>query len=191
VVKVGNGAVVKNPDQATYHYGDVVTLTATADAGWTFEGWSGSDCGGMGQCVVMMDATKSVTATFTQTPNPVPALTGLSPTTATVGSPAFTLVVTGMNFVSDSTVYWNGSARATTFVNSGRLDAAISTGDITAIGQIGVTVVNPAPGGGTSNTLFFTVVIRPATVGDYKLYLPMVAGNYVSAPGLGSANHGQ
>jgi hypothetical protein len=33
---VGDGSVTNNPDQATYHYGDVVTLTATADPGWTF-----------------------------------------------------------------------------------------------------------------------------------------------------------
>jgi hypothetical protein len=38
---VGSGSVGKDPDQATYHYGDVVTLTATADPGWTFTGWSG------------------------------------------------------------------------------------------------------------------------------------------------------
>ncbi len=41
----GNGSVDKNPDQATYHYGDVVVLTATANLSWTFTGWSG-DLGG-------------------------------------------------------------------------------------------------------------------------------------------------
>ncbi len=42
---VGNGAVGKDPDQATYLYSDAVTLTETADPGWTFTGWSG-DLGG-------------------------------------------------------------------------------------------------------------------------------------------------
>ncbi len=92
----------------------------------------------------------------------------------------FTLLVTGTNFVGNSTIYWNGSARATTFVSSGQLVAAILASDIAASGRIGVTVVNPAPGGGTSNTSFFAVVIRPATVGDYKLYLPLVTNNYVA-----------
>ena len=46
VTKVGNGTVAKAPDQATYHYGDVVTLTATADAGWTFAGFTGDATGG-------------------------------------------------------------------------------------------------------------------------------------------------
>lgn len=35
----GSGSVVKSPDQATYHYGDTVQLTATADFGWTFDSW--------------------------------------------------------------------------------------------------------------------------------------------------------
>ena len=56
--------------------------------------------------------------------------------------------------------------------------------DIATSGWISVTVVNPAPGGGISNILFFTVEIRPATVGDYKLYLPLAAKNYAMAPDL-------
>ncbi|MBX5327281.1 DUF2341 domain-containing protein, partial [Candidatus Bathyarchaeota archaeon A05DMB-4] len=38
---VGTGSVEKNPDKATYVYGESVTLTATAEPGWTFAGWSG------------------------------------------------------------------------------------------------------------------------------------------------------
>ncbi len=42
----------------------VVTLTATADEGSTFAGWSGGDCPSTDACVVTIDAAKSVTATF-------------------------------------------------------------------------------------------------------------------------------
>ena len=62
---VGNGTVVADP-VAPYHYGDVVTLTATADTGWTFTGWSGAGCSGTGTCSITMDDNKSVMATFTQ-----------------------------------------------------------------------------------------------------------------------------
>ena len=44
--------------------GSSVTLTATANNGSTFAGWSGS-CSGTGVCIVTMDAGKSVTAAFT------------------------------------------------------------------------------------------------------------------------------
>jgi List-Bact-rpt repeat protein len=45
-----------------------VTLTATADAGSTFTGWSGGGCTGTGTCSVTMDQARTVTATFTLNP---------------------------------------------------------------------------------------------------------------------------
>ena len=46
----------------------MVTLTATADAGSTFGGWSGEGCSGTGTCSVTMSQARSVTATFTLNP---------------------------------------------------------------------------------------------------------------------------
>ena len=92
-----------------------------------------------------------------EAPNPVPSLTSLVPPNATHGGKAFTLTVNGANLVSGSSVEWNGSARATTFVNSGQVTAKIQAADIATAGTAAVTVKNPAPGGGTSNTLTFTI----------------------------------
>ena len=61
---VGGGSVTKNPEQAGYHYNDVVTLTATADLGWTFAGWSGDLTGTTNPGTVTIDGNKDVTATF-------------------------------------------------------------------------------------------------------------------------------
>jgi Divergent InlB B-repeat domain len=47
--------------------GTPVTLSATADSGSVFTGWSG-DCSGLGSCSVTMDAGHSVTANFDLTP---------------------------------------------------------------------------------------------------------------------------
>ncbi len=63
---VGNGSVAKNPDQTTYHYGDVVTLTATADTGWNFFGWSGDLTANTNPVTVTIDGSKTITATFAQ-----------------------------------------------------------------------------------------------------------------------------
>lgn len=49
---------------ASYIPGTNVTLTATADTGFIFAGWSGDGCSGTGQCTVNMDTHKSVFATF-------------------------------------------------------------------------------------------------------------------------------
>ena len=46
-----------------------VTLTASADAGSEFTGWSG-DCSGTGSCAVTMTANRSVQANFTTIPSP-------------------------------------------------------------------------------------------------------------------------
>jgi uncharacterized repeat protein (TIGR02543 family) len=65
VTLIGNGQVTKNPLQATYTYGTIVMLTATADTGWTFSGWSGDLSGTTNPTTITMDGNKVVTATFT------------------------------------------------------------------------------------------------------------------------------
>ncbi len=58
-----------------YTNGTSVTLAASASAGSTFTGWSGSGCSGTGNCTVSMTAARSVTATFTQN---VPTITSIT-----------------------------------------------------------------------------------------------------------------
>ncbi|HNG34148.1 MAG TPA: IPT/TIG domain-containing protein, partial [Blastocatellia bacterium] len=105
----------------------------------------------------------TLTANFTagsvtvQQPNPVPALTSLSPNSATSGTNGLTLTVNGSNFVPTSQVFWNGSGRTTSFISATQLTATIPAGDLTTAGSATVTVTNPAPGGGTSNGLTFTI----------------------------------
>jgi len=62
----GSGSVTKNPNQATYAYGTVVQLTATADPGWTFSSWSGDLSGSTNPASLTMNSNKSVTAHFLQ-----------------------------------------------------------------------------------------------------------------------------
>src|SRR5580658_764750 len=81
-------------------------------------------------------------------PNPVPAIAAISPNSSQQGGPSFTLSVVGSNFISDSTVQWNGSGLSTTFVSDALLTAAVPASAIAGPGPGAVTVVNPAPGGG-------------------------------------------
>lgn len=102
--------------------------------------------------------TPTSTATATATSgNPVPALTSLGPSSAVVGGPAFTLTITGTNFITSSIVQWNAITRTTSFVSSTQLTTTVTTADIATAGTASVTVFNPAPGGGTSNALTFTI----------------------------------
>jgi hypothetical protein len=137
-------------------------------------------------------ASNAVTFTVTP-PNPVPTLTSLTPNTAAVGSPAFTLTVNGANFVPGAVVNWNGSPRQTTFFSASQLFAQISSDDVANIGTASVTVVNPAPGGGASNALTFTVSAQPnpapaitalnpdnAIAGDDPFTLVVTGTNFVA-----------
>ena len=90
--------------------------------------------------------------------------TSISPNVAVAGGAAFTLTVTGTNFANNSTVNWNGSARATIFVSATQLTAQILASDIATAGTAAVTVVTPAPGGGTSNPQTFTIASPVASV---------------------------
>ena len=85
-----------------------------------------------------------------------PTLTGLSPASKQAGDLAFTLTVNGTDFVDGkSGVFFVGSSRPTTYVNSTQLTASLPASDLLVTGTFPVTVANT--GGGLSNTLTLTV----------------------------------
>ena len=64
---VGSGTVTASPNQATYTYGQIVSLTPVPAPGWAFSGWSGDLSGSANPATLLIDGNKSVTATFVQT----------------------------------------------------------------------------------------------------------------------------
>src|ERR1035438_9912611 len=96
--------------------------------------------------------------------NPVPFLTQpLVPSSIAPGGSAFTLTVDGTGFLSNSTVDFDGTALPTTFVNQGQLQAAVLAASIASSATHSITVVSPAPGGGSSNVIYFPVASPEAT----------------------------
>jgi hypothetical protein len=94
----------------------------------------------------------------TATANPAPLINQpLVPDATAPGGPQFTLTVNGTGFVSGSVVDWNGSPLATTFVSSSQLTATVPASNIATATSASITVVNPSPGGGTSNVVFLPV----------------------------------
>jgi hypothetical protein len=89
--------------------------------------------------------------------NPVPTIEALSPNSSTLGGESFTLSVVGSNFIPGSTVQWNASSLHTTVVSDTLVTAYIPASFLSMPGPDAVTVVNPGPGGGVSNSLDFTV----------------------------------
>ena len=82
-IGTGNGTVNSSPGgitqctnscSANFIIGTTVILTATPTNGSTFAGWSENGCAGTGTCMVLVNASQTVTATFTK-PLPVMDLT--------------------------------------------------------------------------------------------------------------------
>ncbi len=97
------------------------------------------------------DSTKNSTSAVTVL-NPTPTITGITPAVTNLG--AYTLTVTGANFVSGAQVLMNGAPLATTFVSSNQLTAIGRAG---TAGTYPVSVQNPDPGSSSSSTINFQV----------------------------------
>lgn len=99
--------------------------------------------------------------------NPVPTLISISPNSSHICLSSCTgttpLAVTGTGFVSSSVVYWDSSwvtsTLATAYISSSSMTAQIPIWpELSAQGgTASITVISPAPGGGTSGVQYYTV----------------------------------
>ena len=139
----------------------VISGVPTGAGTWYFEPIATDATGAFG-----WDPLLSIQIEPTGAPgNAVPFLNQpLVPTAVSPGNPAFSLSVSGTGFVSGATVNFNRTPLATTFVNAEHLTALVPAADIANAGTAAVTVVNPAPGGGRSNVVFFQVSAPETTV---------------------------
>jgi len=96
------------------------------------------------------------TLTFTIL-NPVPFLSSIEPSSIIAGSPEFTLVLNGDNFVKTSIVSFNNQQFPIRYITQTQIEATIPASAITTPGTYLVKVINPTPGGGKTSPFSFTV----------------------------------
>jgi len=91
----------------------------------------------------------------------VPSASTLAPSSAAVGSGDTEVLITGSGFNAFSTAEWvvgmNTTPLATAFLSSSQVIALVPAADLAASVNAMIDVTNPAPGGGTSKQLSFTV----------------------------------
>ncbi len=116
--------------------------------------------------------------------NPIPVLTAISPMVISVGP--FTLSLTGQYFAPGATVFLGSTALATTVVSSTQLTAT-GTATNAEVGNVNITVQNPAPGANASKAITaqikgsgINVQVTPATgtlrAGTQQVFAATVTG---------------
>ncbi|KJU83948.1 cell surface receptor IPT/TIG domain-containing protein [Candidatus Magnetobacterium bavaricum] len=95
--------------------------------------------------------------------NPAPVITSVTPSEAGVGSGDIVVTIAGSGFVSSSEVYFGDTVVSKTAFTSSSITVTVPGTLLQTAGQYQVTVKNPAPGGGDSNTVSFSVK-NPAPV---------------------------
>jgi RHS repeat-associated protein len=123
--------------------------------------------------------------------NPLPSITVLEPPEALSGTPSVTLTLTGIGFFDDTVVYVDGVSRTFTYIDHEHLEITLTGSELEAGGYLDISAFNPSPGGGSSNTMTFTVLnpvpvltsIEPDTVmaGSGDLTLTLTGDNFVSS----------
>jgi uncharacterized repeat protein (TIGR02543 family) len=118
VSPTGSGSV--SPSGGSYDPGVNVTITATANSGYTFDYWSGSASGTSPTTTVVMDAHKSVTAHFTPVVQTYTLTTSVNPSGAGSVSPSGGEYDAGTEVSVSATAnsgysfdYWSGDSNAT------------------------------------------------------------------------------
>jgi hypothetical protein len=114
-------------------------------------------CGNPNNLQVVLLQSPTLLLAATKTPSPAPVSVSSTPSTVSHGSGNFRMTVRGTGFVPGSVVTWNGKARSASFVSQNELTVYVPAAAVASTGTASIVVKNPAPRGGKSNTLTFTI----------------------------------
>ncbi|HZT43417.1 MAG TPA: plastocyanin/azurin family copper-binding protein [Chthonomonadaceae bacterium] len=116
--------------------------------------------------------------------NPAPVLSSIKPTSINAAGSGFTLAVNGSAFINGSVVHWKAGTTdtplTTTFVSASKLTASVPSSLIASPGMASVFVVTASPGGGTSVSKTFKILVTTLTLSVDSLTKDS-SGNYVAA----------
>lgn len=119
---------------------------------------------------------------------PVPTLTSMGRTTVALGTTNLTIFLVGSGFFPSSVVHLAGQPQKTTFESTTFLSFAVDPALLSAMSELPVTVVNPAPGGGESAALTLTVYRQLNLNPSFVVSVPSRNLLYASIPASATAN---
>jgi uncharacterized repeat protein (TIGR01451 family)/uncharacterized repeat protein (TIGR02543 family) len=171
-VNVSGSGTVDQAPLPPYIFGQNVTLTATAEPGWTFTGWSGDLEGENGVETITMDAAKAVTATFTLLTTDLNLIKVVNPSTELSLGDLVTYTITLRN---------SGDVSATSILLTDTLPSALSFAtfveDGGAVEDADVVTWNGDLGSGDSLTIAFKATVMDEAAEMITNVVEMVSEN--------------
>jgi hypothetical protein len=169
----GTGSVFVSPSGTTFDAGTSVTLTATPAAGSIFTGWGGACGGNASTCLLTLNASQTVTATFDLAPE---TFTGTVPSTQ-MGSAS----ENGCNF----TVTQSGALSAKITSDNGALTgtaSGTSTSVVTASGTncTGQTLTVDVSGNVSGTTTGVSITATTPSGGRGFTFVGTRSGNTIT-----------
>lgn len=119
---------------------------------------------------------------------PVPTLTSMGISTAAVGTTNLNIFLVGAGFFPSSVVHIAGQPQKTTYQGATLLSVTVDPALLSAMSELPVTVVNPAPGGGESSALTLTVYQELNLNLSFVVSVPSRKLLYASIPASATAN---
>jgi len=116
-------------------------------------------------CAVAIDPTRNVALighetgiAVVQLENPLPNIESIVPESAQAGTPGLTLSIRGSRFIRDSKARFDLRELETLFEDNESLKALVPSDELLSSRDVPVTVLNPKPGGGASNSALFRII---------------------------------
>ncbi len=142
-----------------YNKGTKVTVTATAQAGWTLTGWLDDLSGTTDPKLLTVNDEELAVADYNTIGTPLD-VTSLTPPTVPSGTNGKTITIGGTGFASSSYVYFNNIYHASQYVSSTAMTVALTAGDLASPGAFPIGVGNytssPPCGAYVPQTFFVT-----------------------------------
>src|SRR5579859_705750 len=106
--------------------------------------------------------------------NLTPTISQASPVTSTAGGPAFTLTLTGSNFVNGAKLFWGAQPGLTLVGNGATVTTSVPASYIATPGPVVLNALNPAPSDGASGSFTYNVISPTISLAPSELDLSVL-----------------